>query len=125
MSKWSVPAVCCALVLSACGGGDDAAVTQTVTVTSTVTASEASNPSTWTMPDLRGSSLQEAQDAIQALTDNQVFYTGSTDLTGQGREQLMDRNWVVCTSTPDPGQRFTTDTAIDFGVVKMDSETCP
>jgi hypothetical protein len=37
---------------------------------------------TWTMSDLRGRNLQDAQDAIQALTNNEVFYTGSTDLTG-------------------------------------------
>ena len=77
------------------------------------------------MPDLRGRNLQDAQDAIQTLTDNQVFYTGSTDLTGQARNQMMDANWQVCTSTPAPGETFTKSTAIDFGVVRIDVETCP
>ena len=54
----------------------------------------------WTMPNLIGKDLQGAQDAIQSLTDGQVWYSGSTDLTGQDRVQLNDRAWVVCSSTP-------------------------
>ena len=77
------------------------------------------------MPDLRGRNLQDAQDTIQALTANEVFYTGSTDLTGQGRNQVLDRNWQVCTSTPASGETFTKDSVIDFGVVRIDSESCP
>lgn len=77
------------------------------------------------MPDLIGSNLQDAQNAIQALTDNAVFYTGSTDLTGEDRNQVMDRNWQVCTSTPPPGTTFSQDTKIDFGVVRTDGESCP
>jgi hypothetical protein len=76
------------------------------------------------MPDLIGSNLQDAQDAIQKLTNNEIFYTGSTDLTGEGRNQIMDANWQVCTSTPPPGTTITKDTMIDFGVVRID-ESCP
>lgn len=79
----------------------------------------------WTMPTLIGRNLQEAQDAIQALTDNEIFYSGSTDLTGKGRNQIMDANWQVCTSTPPPGSTITKDTMIDFGVVRIDVEDCP
>ena len=79
----------------------------------------------WTMPNLIGRNLQDAQDAIQTLTNNQVFYSGSTDLTGEGRNQILDANWQVCTSTPPPGAAFTKDTAIDFGVVRIDLEECP
>lgn len=79
----------------------------------------------WTMPNLIGSNLQDAQDAIQALTNNGVFFSGSTDLTGQGRNQIMDANWQVCTSTPPPGATITKDTMIDFGVVRIDIEDCP
>lgn len=77
------------------------------------------------MPNLIGRNLQDAQDAIQALTNHEVFYSGSTDLTGQGRNQILDRNWQVCTSTPPPGASFTKDTVIDFGVVRIDVEHCP
>ena len=55
---------------------------------------------TWTMPNLIGHDLQGAQDAIQSLTSDAVWYSGSTDLTGKGRMQILDRDWVVCTSTP-------------------------
>ncbi len=72
------------------------------------------------MPDLRGQNLQDAQDAIPTLTNNEVFLTGSTDLTGQARNQMMDRNWQVCTSTPAPGESFTHTTSIDFGVVRIE-----
>jgi hypothetical protein len=77
------------------------------------------------MPNLIGRNLQAAQDAIQALTGNPAFFSSSTDLTGKGRMQVLDRNWQVCSSTPPPGATFTSDTAVDFGVVKIDTETCP
>ena len=76
------------------------------------------------MPDVIGENLQDAQDAIQALTDGKVFFSGSTDLSGEGRAQIMDRNWQVCTSTPAPGSAITPATSIDFGVVR-DTESCP
>ena len=80
----------------------------------------------WTMPNLVGTDLQGAQDAIQSLTHGEVWLSTSTDLTGKGRAQIVDRNWTVCSSTPSPGAAFTatTTTTIDFGVVR-DTETCP
>ena len=81
--------------------------------------------SSWTMPNLIGMDLQGAQDAIQSVSGGQVWFSGSTDLTGQGRAQLSDRNWQVCSSTPPPGATFTATTSIDFGVVRIDSEECP
>jgi hypothetical protein len=77
------------------------------------------------MPDLRGQNLQAAQDAIQALTGNPLFVSTSTDLTGKSRNQIVDRNWQVCTSTPPPGESFTSKSKVDFGVVKLPSESCP
>ena len=76
------------------------------------------------MPNLVGIDLQGAQDAIQSLTHDKVWYSSSTDLTGIGRAQTVDRNWVVCSSTPPAGAMFTATTNIDFGVVR-DTETCP
>jgi hypothetical protein len=80
---------------------------------------------TWVMPNLIGKNLQGAQDAIQSLTDDHVWFSGSTDLTGQGRMQINDRAWVVCSSTPAPGVKFTENTSVSFGVVRMDVEDCP
>jgi hypothetical protein len=59
--------------------------------------------------------LQVAQDAIQALTSARVFFSSSTDLTGKGRHQILNRDWQVCSSTPSPGQSFTAGTNVDFG----------
>jgi hypothetical protein len=88
------------------------------------TAPIAQADQSWTMPNLVGKDLQGAQDAIQSLTHDAVWLSTSTDLTGKGRAQIVDRNWTVCNSTPAPGATFTTTTAIDFGVVR-DTETCP
>ena len=84
-----------------------------------------SSADSWTMPNLIGKDLQGAQDAIQSLTSDAAWYSSSTDLTGQGRMQIDDRNWVVCSSTPPPGGTFTTSTKVDFGVVKKGTESCP
>jgi hypothetical protein len=90
-----------------------------------VTSPVASADPSWTMPNLVGMDLQGAQDAIQSLTRGEVWNSGSTDLTGQGRMQISDRNWVVCTSTPPPGAKFNVSTEITFGVVRIDTESCP
>jgi hypothetical protein len=78
----------------------------------------------WAMPDLVGRGLQDAQDQIQKLTGDRVFYTGSHDLSGQGRHQVVDANWKVCTQNIAPGAAVTPTAKIDFGVVKTD-ESCP
>jgi hypothetical protein len=90
-----------------------------------VTSPVASADPSWTVPNLIGMDLQGAQDAIQSLTRGEVWYSRSTDLTGQGRAQISDRNWVVCTSTPPPGAKFNASTEIHFGVVRIDTESCP
>lgn len=76
------------------------------------------------MPDEIGKDLQTAQDDLQALTGNFAFISTSKDLTGKTRHQINDRNWQVCTSTPAPGEIFTPQTNVVFGVVK-NTETCP
>ena len=84
-------------------------------------------PAQPTHPDdaqLVGTDLQGAHDAIQSVTHGKVWFSSSTDLTGQSRAQIVDRNWIVCSSTPAPGVTFTTTTAINFGVVR-DTEVCP
>ncbi|UHJ57120.1 PASTA domain-containing protein [Mycolicibacterium fortuitum] len=85
----------------------------------------ASAEPSWTMPNLIGMDLQGAQDAIQSLTQGEVWFSSSTDLTGKERAQISDRNWQVCRSTPPPGAKFTVSTKIDFGVVRIDTEKCP
>lgn len=96
----------------------------TVGVAVALSPTAAAEPS-WTMPNLIGLDLQGAQDAIQSLTRGAVWYSGSTDLTGKGRAQILDRNWQVCSSTPVAGATITSSTAIKFGVVRIDTEKCP
>jgi hypothetical protein len=79
--------------------------------------------STWTMPDLVGANLQDAQNAIQSLTGFEIAVTASHDETGKGREQVLDRNWKVCSQNVRPGATITTDSEIDFGTVKLE-ESC-
>lgn len=117
-----------AVMISGCGGGN-ILTPPTVTVRDTPSSSSralptASESASFVMPDLRGGNLQAAQDAIQALTGNPIFFSGSTDLTGQGRMQVLDRNWRVCSSTPAPGESYTSKSNVNFGVVK-ESESCP
>lgn len=77
----------------------------------------------WVMPDLVGSNLQDAQDAIQRLTNFGISITTSSDASGAGRNQVLDRNWKVCTQNVKAGATITGSTSIDFGAVKLD-ERC-
>ncbi len=76
----------------------------------------------WTMPDLVGATLQDAQDAVQALTDFAIPITTSSDATGRDRMQLDDRNWRVCAQSVPAGADITPGSAIDFAVVQLDEE---
>jgi hypothetical protein len=76
------------------------------------------------MPNLVGRNLQDAQNAIQELTDNGIFFTGSADASGQNRAQVVDANWTVCTQNVPAGATITPETKIEFGAVKVE-ERCP
>lgn len=80
-------------------------------------------PGRWTMPDMVGRNLQDAQNSIQELTGFEIPVTLSHDETGAGREQLVDRNWQVCTQNIPPGASIDRSTRIDFGAVRTD-ERC-
>lgn len=72
-------------------------------------------PSAGTLPDLVGLDLQLAQDALQAAGWYEMI---SHDASGQGRLQLIDRNWVVVEQTPAAGGVVPYDKMIDLGAVK-------
>ena len=82
-----------------------------------------SQETSWIMPNLVGSGLQDAQDGIQRLTNYGIAITTSHDATGAGRMQVADRNWKVCNQNVPPGATITSSSRIDFGVVKLD-ESC-
>lgn len=78
----------------------------------------------WAMPNLVGSTLQDAQDKIQSVTGGAVLISTSHDLSGEDRSQVLDANWKVCTQNVESGAPLTTASLVDFGVVKVD-ESCP
>lgn len=90
-----------------------------------VTPSPAAAPvaTSWVMPDLVGANLQDAQNAIQSLTDFGIAVTTSTDATGAGRNQVLDANWTVCAQNVAPGETISVGTMIDFAAVKLE-ESC-
>ncbi len=129
----------CLVVVTGCGAGtSDSSTTTTVT---TVTESAPAAPAQevpaqqepappqgaqgqWAMPNLVGSNLQDAQNQIQSLTSDAIFYTSSHDLSGANRNQVLDANWEVCSQNVAAGAAITPDSTIDFGVVKI-GEGCP
>lgn len=132
--------------LGACSAADETATPTTVTATEkvtrvtetqTVTATESAEPSpervpvtqsekksaasdggtsAAAMPNVLCMNLQAAQDKIQEAG---VFFSRSEDATGQGRMQVLDRNWIVVAQTPDPGTPISEGDAV-LSVVKND-----
>ena len=91
-----------------CGanGASGPAVTtsvKTVIVTVTATAGEApqAEAKKVPMPNVVCMNLQAAQDEIQRAG---VFYSRSTDASGQARHQVLDRNWTVIRQEPAVGE---------------------
>lgn len=127
----AVVSVIVTLAVAGCGERDDAApgpstqpvatteppvattrpapVTINVTLPPTTTAAGAGegenvfggdDPEDQRMPDVVCMDLQEAQNEIQ---DHGVFFSRSEDATGEGRRQLLDRNWIVVAQEPEAG----------------------
>jgi hypothetical protein len=77
------------------------------------------------MPDEVGKVLQDAQDDIQRVSHDPVFYTSSKDATGRGRHQILDRDWKVCAQNVPAGKVVERKSVlITFSVVKR-AESCP
>ncbi|ANZ38302.1 hypothetical protein BBK82_21770 [Lentzea guizhouensis] len=83
----------------------------------TDTSASQEPPKKGAVPDVVCLDLQKAQDTLQAAG---FFVLWSEDATGQGRQQVVDRNWVVVSqsapagSTPDPSTKITLG-AVKFG----------
>ncbi len=74
--------------------------TTTTTSTSLVPAPPATEPQASIMPDVVCMDLQQAQDTIQTAG---VFFSRSFDASGEGRNQIVDRNWIVVSQDPPAG----------------------
>lgn len=85
--------------------------------------SEAVGASSFTMPNEVGRNLQDAQDDVQAVSGNPLFFTRSTDATGAGRHQILDRDWKVCSQNVPAGTSVGAEADIVFSVVKL-TERC-
>jgi hypothetical protein len=82
-------------------------------------AADDAKAETAALPDLVGLDLQAAQDEAQAAG----FYAlDDQDASGQGRLQVYDRNWTVCSQEPEAGTHAT-DTPVTLYAVK-DDESC-
>lgn len=97
------------------------ATTATTASTTTTTAATATSGVTSaagkiTIPNVVGRDLQFAQDTMQAAG---LYNLTSHDSTGQGRLQLIDRNWKVTDQSPPAGSRVSADQQIDFGARKF------
>lgn len=75
------------------------------------------------MPNDMGQVLQDAQDDLQRVSGDPVYFSSSHDLLGD-RHQILDRDWQVCSQSIPAGATVSSNDAIDFGVVKL-NESCP
>ncbi len=126
---------CAAMMVAGCSPAEETQSTTTVTETSTMAPPQA--PATYAlptttrpvpppvetrtpasdspadpaalMPNVVCMNLQAAQNRIQ---DAGVFFSRSTDASGQGRSQILDSNWIVVAQTPDPGTPITEGDAV-------------
>jgi hypothetical protein len=83
----------------------------------------AQSSASFTMPNEVGHGLQDAQDDLQRVSGNPVYYSKSHDLIGS-RHQILDRDWQVCSQNVAAGATVSGSDTVDFGVVKL-SENCP
>jgi len=78
------------------------------------------------VPEVVCTDLQTAQDRLQAAG---FTHLRSVDGSGQGRMQIVNRNWIVVSQSVNAGSRPPTDTVIVLTVVKYGEPTgvsgCP
>ena len=97
---------------------------QTTRTTTNLNPAGGNNPEDFLMPNVVCMNLQAAQDEIQ---DHGVLFSRSTDATGQGRQQLIDSNWIVVKQSPAAGTKIAEGDAL-LSVVKIGESTggvCP
>jgi len=111
-----------AMTAAASDGTPEAEPTAAATAAPTTAATaEATADGTFVMPGLVGQNLQDAQDSLQALGS---YFLDQTDASGDGRMQVDDDNWQVCTQEPAAGTEVPLDATVVLGSVKLD-ERCP
>jgi beta-lactam-binding protein with PASTA domain len=98
----------------------------TLTVAKPTDATTPAEPTKGVVPKVVCLDLQAAQEALRAAG---FYYLTSSDATGQGRQQVLDRNWVVVAQSSAPGSSPEKTTKIDLSTVKLGEPTgdsgCP
>lgn len=85
----------------------------------------ASTTEHWPMPNFvtdPPTNLQDAQNKLEDLGHGSIE-TSSRDATAADREQVNDRDWIVCQQSVKPGDQVTEEDSVDFVVVKV-GEKC-
>jgi hypothetical protein len=75
----------------------------------------------FTMPQLVGRNLQQAQDMLQARGS---YLLNQVDASGAGRMLLLDSNWKVCSQSPKAGAEIPVIRVVRLSAVKL-VESCP
>jgi hypothetical protein len=70
------------------------------------------------MPDTGGMNLQEAEDAVNAASNGVPLQMHSHNLKGMKQKQLSLADWLVCDQAPAAGEKITSATDVNFGVVR-------
>ena len=88
----------------------------TATTTAPTTTTGNTSAAKIVVPNVVGKDLQFAQDTMQAAG---LYHLTSHDSTGQGRSQVLDRNWIVTDQTPPAESQVADDQLIDLGARKF------
>lgn len=88
----------------------------------TTAADPAEGAAAGPMPEVVCLDLQSAQDLIQKRAG--VFLSLSEDATGAGRQQIIDRNWVVVAQRPAAGTPIGEGDAVLSVVKQTEDHSC-
>jgi len=120
-STCSKPLTCAAAIGGGATGEPTPEASSSPSASQSEEPSESAAPTVFTMPDLVGDNLQAAQDELQSLGS---LLIDQQDASGEGRMQVNDSNWTVCTQEPAAGVEAPITTVVIPAVVK-DDEVCP
>lgn len=70
------------------------------------------------MPSIDGMNLQEAEDAVNKAANGIPVTMSSHNLKGMKQKQLSLADWLVCEQSPAAGEKISSATDVDFGVVR-------
>jgi beta-lactam-binding protein with PASTA domain len=75
--------------------------------TSAVAHADTEAQQAWPMPDVRGMTVEQATQAIKAVTGNKKQKIQTQDIRGWGRAVLSPSMWDVCRQSPGAGRPIT------------------